>query len=83
MVRKDLVYLPIDSEDKCKFAVIDIDVYGGKLKKIVQALYDSMLPIVPVRSKSGGLHIYFMFKKAVSAKSVRRILLDVVEVFWS
>ena len=78
---KGLGISPIDSEDKCKFAVIDIDVYGGKLKKIVQALYDSMLPIVPVRSKSGGLHIYFMFKKAVSAKSVRRLLLDVVEVF--
>lgn len=78
---KGLGISPIDTEDKCRFAVIDIDVYGGKLKRVVQALYDSMLPIVPVRSKSGGLHIYFMFKKPVSAKSVRILLNKIVDIF--
>ena len=43
-------------------------------KKYVDIIKDNKLPLVPVRSKSGGLHL-FLFLKDWSKKKVLKVLL--------
>jgi len=60
--------IPINEEHKCKFTVIDIDVYDRSLQMFVDAIDTHGFPLVPFRSKSGGLHIYTFFKEFTNAK---------------
>ena len=77
--QKGLGICPINDENKCFFGVIDIDVYSGSFNTLVQVIYDNDLPLLPFRSKSGGLHIYMVMKTSVQAKSVIEALERVVE----
>ena len=72
---------PVNSEGKCYFAVLDIDYYKSKIKKMLQFIRDYELPLIPFRSKSGGLHVYIFFRKSVTAKSARDILKQIVYYF--
>ena len=66
--------IPINEESKCKFAVIDVDIYNKSLKSYLAAIERHNLPLVPFYSKSGGLHIYIFFKQFVKAsEAVKRI----------
>ena len=65
---------PVDSEGKCHFAVLDIDCYDKRLSKLLYFIREYQLPLLPFRSKSGGIHAYIFFRKAVTAKSAREIL---------
>ena len=50
-----------DIEDKCQWACIDVDPANYKdysEKKYVDIIKNYSLPFVPVKSKSGGLHIF-------------------------
>lgn len=60
--------IPINENHKCKFTVIDIDVYDRSLQMFVDAIDTHGFPLVPFRSKSGGLHIYTFFKDFIDAK---------------
>lgn len=68
--KKALGICPIDSENKCKFGVIDIDSYGVDYRHIINTIYDNNLPLLPFRSKSGGLHIYLFLKREAQAKRI-------------
>lgn len=71
---------PITEEGKCKFAVIDIDCYiQSKIKISLNMIRDYQLPLLPFRSKSGGLHLYIFFSKAVSANTARDLLKQIIE----
>lgn len=61
--------VPINTSGKCYFGAIDIDDYTG-LHWIPQFLQRYSLPLMPVRSKSGGLHLYCFLKEAVDAKTL-------------
>lgn len=65
---------PVNSEGKCYFGVLDIDYYKSKIKKVLSFIKEYQLPLLPFRSKSGGLHLYLFVKKSVSAKSMRDTL---------
>jgi hypothetical protein len=65
----------------CNFGIIDVDVYGIDYFKIVNRLYSFGYKFSAFASKSGGLHIYFIFGKAESAKDVRAALNKIVELF--
>lgn len=65
---------PVDTEGKCRFAVIDIDYYKPRIHKMLDFIREYQLPLLPFRSKSGGLHIYVFLKKPVSAKKIREML---------
>lgn len=65
---------PVDSEGKCRFAVLDIDCYDSRISKLLYFIKEYQLPLVPFRSKSGGIHAYIFFKKSISAKNAREIL---------
>ena len=77
---KGLGLSPIDDDDKCFYGVIDIDIYRRTLKPLVKAIYSSGLPLVPVRSKSGGVHLYLMMKKRIAAKTMIAFLREIVEL---
>ena len=72
---------PVNAEGKCFYGVIDIDSYGAKIKRVLHFIKEYQLPLLPFRSKSGGLHVYLMLSKAVSAKSMREILNQIVYYF--
>lgn len=72
---------PVNTEGKCSFAVIDIDYYKGRIRKVLDFIRDYQLPLLPFRSKSGGLHVYLMLSKSASAKSVRQVLSEIVKIF--
>lgn len=72
---------PVNTEGKCHFAVLDIDYYTAKTRKMFDIIREYQLPLLPFRSKSGGLHVYIFLKKTASAKSVRDVLNKVVYYF--
>lgn len=72
---------PVTTEGKCYLACIDIDYYKGKIRKMLDIIRDYQLPLVPFRSKSGGLHCYLFLSKAVSAKTIRDTLNLIIKVF--
>lgn len=65
---------PVNAEGKCFFGVLDIDYYKPKIKRVLHFIREYQLPLLPFRSKSGGLHVYLMMSKAVSAKTMRELL---------
>lgn len=69
---------PVDAEGKACFAVIDIDYYKPKIKRMLNFIRDYQLPLVPFRSKSGGLHVYLFLKRSASAEKLREALSSVV-----
>lgn len=70
--------IPIDDKGDVKFGVIDIDVYDDSLQMYLDALAGNGFPLVPFRSKSGGIHLYMFMKQAVKAKAVIELLNDIV-----
>lgn len=72
---------PVDGSGKCYFGVIDIDYYKPAIKKVLFFIKEYQLPLLPFRSKSGGLHVYLMLSKSVSAKTMRETLNKIVYFF--
>ena len=65
---------PVNAEGKCFFGVLDIDYYKPRIKRVLHFIREYQLPLLPFRSKSGGLHVYLMMSKSVSAKTMRDLL---------
>lgn len=72
---------PVNAEGKCYFGVLDIDYYKARIKKVLSFIREYQLPLIPFRSKSGGLHVYLFVRKAVSAKSMREMLSLISDTF--
>lgn len=72
---------PVNAEGKCYFGVLDIDYYKPKIKRVLRFIKEYQLPLLPFRSKSGGLHVYLMLSKAVSAKTMRETLNNISYYF--
>lgn len=72
--------IPIDSAGDCKFAVIDLDVYDSNLDAYIEAIERNNFPLIPFKSKSGGLHLYLFLKQTVNAKAVIDIMQSMVIV---
>lgn len=66
--------IPVTSDGEARFGVIDIDVYDTDLTAYIEALEEHDFPLVPFKSKSGGLHLYVFMRQAVAAKSVVDVL---------
>lgn len=72
---------PVNAEGKCFFGVLDIDYYKPKIKRVLHFIREYQLPLLPFRSKSGGLHVYLMLSKAISAKTMRETLASISYYF--
>lgn len=63
---KGLGIIPVE-EGLCKFCEIDVDVYGEDVMIFVKAIWRNGLPLIPFRSKSGGLHMCTFYKDFIDA----------------
>jgi len=70
---RGLGLIPITEDSKCFFGVIDIDSYADN-SHVLAIIHRHKFPLMPFRSKSGGLHLYLFFVEAVPAKDVVRVL---------
>ena len=60
--------VPLRDDSTCVFGAIDIDVYSGlDAGALVRRAGDLLLPLVPCRSKSGGIHLWLFASEPVPA----------------
>jgi len=65
-----LSVIPLLSDGTCWFACIDYDKYELDYIKICHDIDRSKFPLLPVISKSGGLHLFVFFKEPVRAELI-------------
>jgi hypothetical protein len=64
--------VPIDENGECVWGSIDIDEYDVDLLKVVRDVEN--MPLVPCKSKSGGLHLFLFTTQPVSARDMQSTL---------
>ncbi|MDB4534195.1 hypothetical protein N9242_04920 [Vicingaceae bacterium] len=68
--------IPINEENVCKFAALDIDVYDLNHNELQAKIQKLKLPLMHCRSKSGGAHLYLFLKDWVPAANIRDYLTE-------
>jgi hypothetical protein len=64
--------IPIRDDSTCFFGAIDIDVYDGlDVLATIKKLRENELPLIPCRTKSGGLHLYVFTSDPIDAEVLR------------
>ena len=74
-----------EMNDKCHWGCIDVDPNNYKdysEKKYVEIIKKYNLPFVPVKSKSGGLHIFIFFTEQADIKKVQTKLQEINEEYF-
>lgn len=74
--KRPLGIIPITKDSTCSWGSIDVDQYDLDLTEIVRRVEERNLPLVPCRSKSGGLHLWMFFCEPVDAAAAQSILRD-------
>ena len=70
--------IPIQEENTACFGAIDIDVYIGlDAPKILADIERLNLPLIPCRSKSGGLHLFLFTGRTVPAAHMQSKLREI------
>lgn len=70
--------IPIRDDSTCLFGAIDIDVYADlDAGRIASDIARKGFPLVPCRSKSGGLHLYLFCKVPVPAEKLQDKLREI------
>jgi len=77
--RQSIGVQPCDDQGMARFGAIDIDdkqhSYSNfPYKKYLDIIAENKLPLVPVKSKSGGLHLYLFLKEPAKAVFIRGFL---------
>jgi len=68
--------IPIREDGTCSWGSIDVDQYGEDFLKLIDRVERGGFPLVPCRSKSGGLHLLMFLKAPEPAASVQSALRD-------
>ena len=68
---KSIGIQPCTDEGKARFGAIDVDKYPIDRKFYLDIIQEKKLPIIPVLSKSGGLHLYIFTKEAFDKTNAR------------
>jgi hypothetical protein len=64
--------IPVTDDATCCWGAIDIDRYSGLDFAAVEVQITRLsLPLIPVRSKSGGVHLYLFCSVPIRAELVR------------
>ena len=80
-IEPSLGIIPINEKNKCSWGCIDIDSYAGfDHKKLINKIKLLKLPLITMRSKSGGAHVFLFTTIAVDAKVLRNKLLSISAV---
>lgn len=77
--KRSLGIIPIRDSDNCAcFGAIDVDTYDGlNHADVAQQIAKQGLPLVPCRSKSGGIHVYLFAASPVPAAKMQSKLRDI------
>jgi hypothetical protein len=81
---KSIGIQPCNDDNLARFGAIDIDPKNYKeldTKFFLDTIQEKELPLIPVRSKSGGLHLYLFTKELVKAKEIKDFLEQVLFLF--
>ena len=65
--KRPLGIIPIREDSTCSWGSIDIDEYDVDALAVVKKIEQMKLPLVPCRSKSGGLHLFLFVTEPVAA----------------
>ncbi len=68
--------VPITDDNSCKWGALDIDKYDLDLPALVKLVAKHELPLVTVRSKSGGAHLYLFLEESLPAVTIRIALIS-------
>ena len=75
---------PCNEKNKARFGAIDVDPneYQAFDKKFyLDKIKEYNLPLIPILSKSGGLHLYIFTKDFVGASIIRSFLTNLIPIF--
>ena len=81
---KSIGIQPCNDDGFARFGAIDIDpkVYKNlDIKFYLDTIQEKKLPLIPIKSKSGGLHLYVFTEELVKAKVVKDFLEQVLFLF--
>lgn len=73
-VEPSLGIIPIRSDNSCTWGCIDIDMYPIDHVSIIKKIRKLELPLIPFRSKSGGMHVFMFAKEPVTAAYMQKHL---------
>lgn len=69
--------VPVTNEAKCVWGSIDIDDYDVDTLDVIKKVEAARLPLLPGRSKSGGLHLFMFTTEPVDAALMQSTLRDI------
>ena len=81
---KSIGMQPCNEEGETKFGIIDIDPsnYENFDKKfVIDKIQEYKLPLIPILSKSGSLHLYVFMQKFVDAATLKSFLSNLLPLF--
>ena len=81
---KSIGIQPCDDHGLARFGAIDIDpkIYKDlDVKYYLDVIQQKELPLIPIKSKSGGLHLYVFTKEPVKALQIKEFLEQVLFLF--
>lgn len=73
---RPLGVVPIREDSTASWASIDFDQYNIDLSALIKRVEDAKLPLVPCRSKSGGLHLFLFLVAPEPAQDVVEVMRD-------
>jgi hypothetical protein len=74
---RPLGIVPIKNDSTCVWGSIDIDDYDVNVTDVITKLEAAKLPLLPCRSKSGGLHLFMFLRAPAEAGLVQSTLRDI------
>ncbi len=72
--RTPLGIVPIKENNMCNWGSIDYDEYEDDQLRFIKIIESSSLPLIPCRSKSGGLHLFLFLLDEQPAGAVQAVL---------
>ena len=81
---KSIGIQPCNEEGETKFGLIDIDpknYINFDRKFIIDKIQEYKLPLIPILSKSGALHLYIFLRKFVDAAALKSFLSNLLPIF--
>ncbi len=75
---RPLGIVPIRADNTCVFGVGDIDEYDLDALALVARIEQLKYPLVPCRSKSGGLHLFLFLREPEPAAAVQACVRDMM-----
>ena len=82
--KKSIGIQPCDDNGFARFGAIDVDpkIYKDlDIKFYLDVIQKKELPLVPIKSKSGGLHLYVFTKEPVKSLQIKEFLEQVLFLF--